>query len=565
MLLALVVLGLTGAWVAADARPRSGGVAVGLSPSTITLMPGQTATVDVVVYNVENLAGFDIRLIFNPSVLTVLDSDPWIDGVNIAWGDFISPDWPALDTCDNANGTIQAAVTQFGGSRSGTGVLLSITFQALAAGDSGLSFESVQLSDSKGSFLSQQVLAHNYTVVDPTPTGTGTPQATATSTPGGVHTATATPTTVITPTLTPTASPTPYFYLEPQHVEFVAGQTAQMHIRTSFVENLSGVEVHLQFDPAHVQVVDAEPAQDGVQLLPGDLFVPNLTFCPTGGNTVDNGSGRITYALTLLPPPTAMTGEWTVATIIWRAPVGAQGPCAVRFVGNNRMASPSTGDIPSGSIDGQVQVWVITATPTAAPTGVPSPTPTVLSCGNVVQNGSFEVQHSGAPEAWYLLSGASLTDSFAHDGRYSVWLGGYDGASDQVYTVVTIPVEAVSASLTYWHRMETWETQHPNDYLYVELRRQDGQLLATLETLDDGGSTNQWVGSTSDLLAYKGQALRLCFRASTNAQRYSSFYVDDVRVQVCTPGVGPVPTQDMRVWFIPAVFKGQNGGAVRQR
>jgi hypothetical protein len=142
-----------------------------------------------------------------------------------------------------------------------------------------------------------------------------------------------------------------------------------------------------------------------------------------------------------------------------------------------------------------------------------------------------------------LLEGATIGTNLGREGTSCVWLGGYDGATDRIYQLVSLPISATSAALSYWWRMETRETSHPHDYLYVELLREDGQLIATLDTRSDGDQQLSWLRSSLDLLPYAGQTLRVQFRISTNSTAFTSFFLDDVQLDVCTGGAAmPSPT-----------------------
>jgi hypothetical protein len=533
----LLVLGAA-PWVAANAssqgnRPitlggasASDSTTVALSPATLTLLEGQSATVQVWVYDVVDLGGFDIRLRFDPSVVRVLDAEH--DGVNVLLGDLTEHFFPVLNGCDNAVGTIAVAAAQTGNNPvSGDGVLFSMQFQAIAVGDAALRFESVDLADPSGIMMGRELNTQVFTVVDSTPTPTATATAQPSATPS--VSATLSP----TPSVTPTTSPTPYFYFEPQILEVGPGGTGQMDIRTSWVDGLGGVEVHVRWNPACLQVVDADPLLPGTQILPGDLFTGHNTYQPINGHVVDDVAGELTYALALVAPQ-SLAGQWTVARITWQA-LGA-GVCPVEFFGNTKMAASETGDVPSAWIDGEVRIVPPTPTPTLVPT-LPTPTPTVaptvVVCENVVQNGGFETLESGNPVGWGMLQSAAVTTQFAHAGEHSVWLGGYNNATDGITTTVTIPADALSATLSYWRYMETWETDHSHDYLHASLHTLDGDLIALLLAHHDGDPSSTWLSATVNLLPYAGQTMQLRFRIQNNETNFTNFFIDDVSLNVC--------------------------------
>lgn len=68
-----------------------------------------------------------------------------------------------------------------------------------------------------------------------------------------------------------------------------------------------GGESHLTFDPQMFEVVDANPDENGIQLLPGSFLDPEQGFMLQ--NQADNQAGTIDYALTLLNPALPVEGS----------------------------------------------------------------------------------------------------------------------------------------------------------------------------------------------------------------------------------------------------------------
>jgi hypothetical protein len=77
------------------------------------------------------------------------------------------------------------------------------------------------------------------------------------------------------------------------------GDVFDVAIRIDNVTNLAGADVQLQFNPALLQVQDADPGKEGTQIRPGNFPVPN--FIAT--NVVTNTTGQIQYAAIQFPPP----------------------------------------------------------------------------------------------------------------------------------------------------------------------------------------------------------------------------------------------------------------------
>ena len=151
------------------------------------------------------------------------------------------------------------------------------------------------------------------TVPAETPTPTNTPEtpeptATPTNTPETPE-PTATPTnTPETPEPTDTPTPTPTATTDPgvdgtavkvdpvaQTINVCTTSTS-ISIAVQEVENLAAVQLEVTFDPAVVQVIDADPGNDGVQVTVDPVFSSGFI----AKNEVDTVAGRVSFAATLL-------------------------------------------------------------------------------------------------------------------------------------------------------------------------------------------------------------------------------------------------------------------------
>lgn len=100
--------------------------------------------------------------------------------------------------------------------------------------------------------------------------------------------------------------------VEPSQVTLNPGQNTRISITIAGAESVYGLEIHLAFDPAIFQVIDADASTDGVQILPGDFLDEGLGF-PVA-NRVDNDTGEMLYAMTLLSPAPPVSGSGTLIT-----------------------------------------------------------------------------------------------------------------------------------------------------------------------------------------------------------------------------------------------------------
>ena len=176
-----------------------------------------------------------------------------------------------------------------------------------------------------------------------------------------------------------------------------------------------------------------------------------------------------------------------------------------------------------------------TNTPTKTPTNTPTRTPTPVSggCTNIIANGGFE---SGtAPWVESSTGGYEIIDTTRpHTGTRSAYLAGYNNGTDSIYQTVSIPASATSANLTYWWNISTSEACcTPYDFMYVEVRSTSGTLLGTLQTLNNASPHNVWTQSTLSVLPWKGQTVRIQFRATNDISLPTSFFVDDVALNSC--------------------------------
>lgn len=103
--------------------------------------------------------------------------------------------------------------------------------------------------------------------------------------------------------------------IRPEASQVKVGEVVTIDITVEQVSGLYGVEVHLRFDPDALEVVDADPAKEGIQLEPGTLPIPDFVVL----NNADNSAGTIDYAATQLPPNDPGEGDGIVAKISFKA------------------------------------------------------------------------------------------------------------------------------------------------------------------------------------------------------------------------------------------------------
>jgi predicted small lipoprotein YifL len=143
----------------------------------------------------------------------------------------------------------------------------------------------------------------------PTPLPPATVMVAQAAEPTEAAQAEATPTPEPAVTLAPTAIPTatPRAFVRASVID---GRVL-VEIVVEHVENLYGVEAHLTYDPAVVQVQDADPDFPGINLIQGPAFPKGKSFAAL--NQADNDQGTVDLAYTLLNPAPAIKGSVVVA------------------------------------------------------------------------------------------------------------------------------------------------------------------------------------------------------------------------------------------------------------
>jgi hypothetical protein len=126
-------------------------------------------------------------------------------------------------------------------------------------------------------------------------------------------------------------------------------QDGNVEIHLDHAINLYGLHVCLQFDPTKLRVKDADPAQEGIQIAPGDLPVPDFA----ARNLVDNERGTIDYAVVQLGPRLPATGSGVVATVQFQGV--SPGVSPISFL-RAELADPDGDELPVHVRDAEIEV-----------------------------------------------------------------------------------------------------------------------------------------------------------------------------------------------------------------
>lgn len=191
-----------------------------------------------------------------------------------------------------------------------------------------------------------------------------------------------------------------------------------------------------------------------------------------------------------------------------------------------------------------------TPSPTPTPTATPAPTPPPGS-GELVVDGGFEsatATGNAAPGWTVSTTGAShnlihVAGPYPHGGSNYAELGGVNSSIDSITQTVSISSSSPVASLTFWTNIVTQESSSATawDFLKVELHDASGTLLATPLSLDNRtaythGNANgaYFQPAAIDLSAYRGQTVRLIWKATNGSINPTTFRIDDVSLRTTT-------------------------------
>jgi len=107
------------------------------------------------------------------------------------------------------------------------------------------------------------------------------------------------------------AAETASMTISPVTLALQPGETANLEISVDNVQDLYGIELHLKFDSQVVELVDADPSKDGVQIQAGEWLKAGFA----AQNTVDNEQGTLDFAATLLNPAEPLQGTGSLVSL----------------------------------------------------------------------------------------------------------------------------------------------------------------------------------------------------------------------------------------------------------
>jgi hypothetical protein len=133
---------------------------------------------------------------------------------------------------------------------------------------------------------------------------------------------------LLTLSATAQAAGKPHLQLSVKPSDLKVGEETAVDVLVKNAPTIYGADVRLVFDPTMLQVVDADKKLAGVQLEPGDFLDPAKSFALQ--HQVNNETGTIDYALTLLNPAPAVQGDGLLVRITFRAKAAGQTTLSIK-------------------------------------------------------------------------------------------------------------------------------------------------------------------------------------------------------------------------------------------
>ncbi|MBX3588365.1 MAG: hypothetical protein KF796_17160 [Ramlibacter sp.] len=187
---------------------------------------------------------------------------------------------------------------------------------------------------------------------------------------------------------------------------------------------------------------------------------------------------------------------------------------------------------------------------------------------SALRNGDFEAGGQGwvASSSLIVLQPPSRIPPVSTGSTRVAWFCGYSGCLDTLYQDISIASGASSALLSFSYYVETLEStlSRVYDYLTVEIRSvASSARLALLTTISNLSTKNRWQTFSADLSAYAGQTVRLLFTGISDLSLTSSFYVDNVSLNVVS-GAPVTGVEPQNGWWWNASEGGRGFAIERQ-
>lgn len=159
--------------------------------------------------------------------------------------------------------------------------------------------------------------------------------------------------------------------LSPSPASVGEGTTTAVEVRVENVQDLYGLDIRISFDPAVVEVVDADPGKSGIQVRAGGLLSVDFMI----RNVADNTEGTIWYALSQLNPSQPVSGSGTAFIIVFKGK--QRGSTSPLTITHQTLASRTGQTIAATAQNTEIRVVEPALAPPTPTTAPPPPQPTV--------------------------------------------------------------------------------------------------------------------------------------------------------------------------------------------
>jgi Zn-dependent metalloprotease len=261
----------------------------------------------------------------------------------------------------------------------------------------------------------------------------------------------------------------------------------------------------------------------------------------SGGVHINSGIGNKAFYLVAAGGTHHLSGVTTTgigtgdAGRIWYRALTVYMTSSTNFSGARTATLNAATDLfgsTSAQYNSTATAWCAVGVGTCPGSGTPTPTPPTGGTELLV-NGGFE----GSASPWV---GSGTGYFYVNPGNYPqagtgyIYFGVNNSVSGQSYQQVTIPSTA-TANLTFWLNVTSSETTTTTQYdrLFVEVRNTSGTLLTTLGTFSNlnKGTAGVYSQKSFSLAAYRGQTVRVQFRATTDSSLATTFRVDSASLK----------------------------------
>jgi hypothetical protein len=147
-----------------------------------------------------------------------------------------------------------------------------------------------------------------------------------------------------------------YLRVSPAHTRLDVGQEVTVTVEVEGAEDLYGVDARLYFDSNVLEVVDANPAVEGVQIAKGTFpYAEQTRQVYISKNLADNTQGTAIYAVTAKRPALPVSGAGTLCSIRFRAKAPGWSP--IHFTAGT-LVNANVASMPLVKSDGSIRVGV---------------------------------------------------------------------------------------------------------------------------------------------------------------------------------------------------------------